>query len=132
MKKLGLKISTLAIITFIVVSNYSYSQQGHVEINQDKKITDLLEVKKQMYKNETSSDRYKIQIYNGNRSGANAAMKNFNEAFPTLRSIDKYEEPNFKVWVGNFRTRLEADRALRRVKKKFPNAFILKPKKENN
>jgi hypothetical protein len=41
-----------------------------------------------------------------------------------------YETPNYKIWVGNFRTRLEADRALVKVKSKFPTAFIFKPKKD--
>ena len=44
----------------------------------------------------------------------------------------KFETPNYKVWVGNFETRLEADRALRRIKRKFANAFIFKPKKEKD
>ena len=40
----------------------------------------------------------------------------------------KYETPNYKIWVGNFRTQLEADRELRLLRKHFPNAFSLKPK----
>lgn len=132
MKKLGLKISTLAILTFLTITNYGYAQKGHIEINQDKKIEGLLEAKKEMNKNETSSDRYKIQIYNGDRSGANSAKSNFNQSFPGISSIVEFEPPNFKTWIGNYITRLEADRALRKVKEKFPNAFIFKPKKDKD
>jgi len=39
----------------------------------------------------------------------------------------KYETPNYKVWVGRFRTRMEADRKLVKVKKLFPNAFLFTP-----
>jgi len=129
MKLLNLKISALSILAFIMASNYCLAQQGTVVVNQDKKITTLLEVKKGMNKNESDSDRYKIQIYNGNRPGASAAIKEFSASFTDWKSTDTYESPNFKVWVGDFRTRLEADRALNKIKSKFPNAFIFKPKK---
>jgi hypothetical protein len=129
MKLLNLKISALSILAFITASNYCLAQQGTVVVNQDKKITTLLEVKKEMNKNESDSDRYKIQIYNGNRPGASAAIKEFSASFTDWKSTDTYESPNFKVWVGDFRTRLEADRALNKIKSKFPNAFIFKPKK---
>ncbi|MEN3323492.1 SPOR domain-containing protein [Mariniflexile soesokkakense] len=129
MKSLNLKISALGILAFISTANYCFAQQGNVVVNQDKKIATLLEVKKEMNKNESDSDRYKIQIYNGNRSGASAAIKEFGNSFSDWNSTDIYEPPNFKVWVGNFRTRLEADRALNKIKNKFPSAFIFKPKK---
>jgi hypothetical protein len=132
MKLLNLKISALSILAFITASNYCLAQQGTVVVNQDKKITTLLEVKKEMNKNESDSDRYKIQIYNGNRPGASAAIKEFSASFTDWKSTDTYESPNFKVWVGDFRTRLEADRALNKIKRKFPNAFIFVPKRERS
>ncbi|GAK92069.1 hypothetical protein JCM19298_2557 [Nonlabens ulvanivorans] len=45
----------------------------------------------------------------------------------TWESILEYEAPNFKLWVGSYRNKLEAERALIEIKKDFPNAFILKP-----
>ncbi len=132
MKILSLKISALAFLCFITPICSVFSQEGTVNLNQDKKIETLLDLKKQMNKSENDSDRYKIQIYNGNRNGAQIAQKDFKESFSDWSSTDKYEEPNFKVWVGNFRTRLEADRALKRIKTKFPSAFIFKPLKKND
>ena len=49
--------------------------------------------------------------------------------FENWKSNIVYEYPNFKIWAGSFATRLEADRALKEVKRKFPSAFIFKPKK---
>lgn len=129
MKRLSLKISVLGILSFVMSSTCGFSQQGDVTVNQDKKITELLNIKKEMNKSEADSDRYKIQIYNGNRAGAKAAQTEFSQSFADWSSTDTYEPPNFKIWVGNFRTRLEADRALKRIKRKFPSAFIFKPKK---
>ncbi|MFI1744460.1 SPOR domain-containing protein [Thalassobellus sediminis] len=132
MKILSLKISALAFLCCIIPTTSIFSQEGTLSLNQDKKIETLLDLKKEINKNENDSDRYKIQIYNGNRLGAQTAQKEFKESFKDWSSTDKYEEPNFKVWVGNFRTRLEADRALKRIKTKFPSAFIFKPLKKKD
>lgn len=129
MKSLNLRINTLSIFTFILASSYCFAQQGTMVVNQDKKITTLLEVKKEMNKNESASDRYKIQIYSGNRSSAEAAQREFNSNFTDWKATIEYETPNFKIWAGNYRTRLEADRALRKIKNKFSTAFIFRPKK---
>ncbi|MEC3905826.1 SPOR domain-containing protein [Tamlana sp. 2201CG12-4] len=124
------KTVILVTVCYVFTTTYSYSQQGNVTINQDEKITTLLELKKTMNKNENDSERYKIQVYSGNRSGAHDAKKEFSNAFASWRPVIQYETPNFKIWAGNFRTRLEADRALKQIKSKFPSAFIFKPKKE--
>ncbi|MBT8377528.1 MAG: SPOR domain-containing protein, partial [Bacteroidia bacterium] len=40
----------------------------------------------------------------------------------------RFNTPNYKIWVGNFTNRLEADRALVRIKRNYMNAFIFQPK----
>ncbi len=132
MQKFSWKHKISLTIYLLAFTGISIAQQGQVEVNQDKNIDVLLNVKKQLNRSENSSERYKIQIYNGSRSGAYAAQKEFRETFNSWSSRMEYESPNFKIWAGNFRTRLEADRALKRIKRKFPNAFIFKPKKEKN
>ncbi|WP_345275096.1 SPOR domain-containing protein [Litoribaculum gwangyangense] len=127
---MNLKISILTVFCIILSITESYAQQqGSVVIRQDKKIDDLLELKKEMNKNENDSERYKIQVYSGNRVGAQNVEKEFSQSFGDWKPTMEYETPNFKIWAGNFRTRLEADRALDKIKKKFPSAFIFKPKK---
>ena len=129
MKPSKLKINFLGLLCLILTSTYSFAQEGNVVVNQDKHITVLLDLKKEMNKNETSSERFKIQVYSGNRSGAYEAQKEFSKSYGGWYPSIQYETPNFKIWAGNFRTRLEADRALKKIKRKFPNAFIFKPKK---
>ncbi|GGK12855.1 hypothetical protein GCM10007962_04020 [Yeosuana aromativorans] len=128
MKTLNLKISLLALFCYGAFATYGYAQQGIVTINQDKNIETLLNLKKEINKN--STDRYKIQVYSGNRSEAETTQSKFNSSYPDWRSTIVYEYPNFKIWAGSFTTRLEADRALKEVKHTFPGAFIFKPKKD--
>lgn len=132
MKIFNLKTSRLCVTCFFIATAYSYSQQGKLTINQDKNITYLLNLKKEINKTVNNSNRYKIQIYNGNRSGAQAAKSKFQTTFNNWTPRVEYEEPNFKTWAGNFGTRLEADRALKKIKRIFPDAFIFKPKKKKD
>jgi len=126
MNTLNFKIGFLTLFSIVITSTTGFAQQGNVTINQDQKITQLLNLKKEMNSDEM---HYKIQIYNGNRADAHEAQTELKSSFDDWQSEIKYESPNFKIWVGNFRTRLEADRALKRIKNKFPSAFIFKPKK---
>ena len=100
------------------------AQDGIVIINKSTEIDHVLAVKKEL--NEAKSF-IKIQIYSGNRLGANKALYNYKADFPEQFTEMKYETPNYKVWVGRFRTRMEADRKLVKVKKLFPNAFLFTP-----
>ena len=52
--------------------------------------------------------------------------KKFNEKFGTHSVYMNFVNPNFKVTVGDFRTRSEALALLETVKKDFPSAFIVK------
>ena len=122
-------IKFLAVLLF-ATSQYCLAQEGNLNINQDAKIDKLLAIKKEMNTSETDSERYKIQIYSGNRSGAEKAKTKINSKMSDLPSILEFETPNYKIWVGNFRNKLEADRTLLKVQKEFPNAFVFKPKKD--
>ena len=114
-------------LMLILGLNYTFAQNAEVNVNQDPQIDQLLKLKKDVNR---SSNNFKIQIYNGSRYGAENAQTKFLESFGSWPVSMQYETPNYKIWVGNFETRLEADRALLRIKRKFSNAFIFKPKKK--
>ena len=118
----------LTLLCFFALNNTN-AQEGQVILNQDRAIAELLDLKKEM--NKDSNEYYKIQIYSGDRTGAQEAQKEFHLAFENWKSRLEYESPNFKIWVGNYRIKIEADRALRQIKQKFPGSFIFKPKKKS-
>ena len=127
MVKFKTLISVFSIVFFL--SNYTIcsAQQGSVTVNQDEEIAQLIELKKDINK---SKKNYKIQIFNGSHSGALKAQSDFKKVFSEWIIDLEYETTNYKIWVGDFKTRLEADRALVKVKKEFANAFIFKPKRD--
>lgn len=101
------------------------AQVGVVDINKSAALERLIELKKEVNK---EKNLIRIQIYSGPRSGAEIAMASFQALFLDLPSEMKYETPNYKIWVGKFRTKIEADRTLIRIKKEYPNAFLFTPK----
>ncbi|WP_066226071.1 SPOR domain-containing protein [Formosa haliotis] len=128
MKLLKIKLIVITGICAASFSTKSFAQQGNIAVNQDEKIVKLLDVKKEMDKDENASDRFKIQIYSGNRASAEETLSDFKKENHQWKSTLVYETPNYKIWVGSFRTRLEADRALLVIKEKYPNGFIFMPK----
>ncbi|MFT5847683.1 MAG: hypothetical protein ACJARX_001960 [Psychroserpens sp.] len=120
------KLASLLVL-LLVYSNQLTAQQGVVKIEQDSDITKLLEYKKDV----KTVDLYKIQLDFGSRSEAELLKQNFQNTYAQWPAEMVYETPNYKVWVGNFSTRLEADIALLEIKKKFSKAMVFQPKKED-
>ena len=119
------KLTTGFLSLFFCVSIQAQSTESTV--SQDSKISELLVLKTKLTKNNELSDRYKIQLFSGEREGAYSTLKDYKNGEGTWSSSIKYQTPNYKVWIGNFRNRLEADRALLKIKKEFNSAFIFKP-----
>lgn len=111
----------------IVFFNTIYSQNATIIINQDEKIPEILALKKSLEKDNKLTVGYTIQLYYGELSQANKILKEYRTNFDSWPASIEYETPNYKVWVGNFSSRLEADRARFEIKSKYPAAFILQP-----
>ncbi|MGO4913303.1 MULTISPECIES: SPOR domain-containing protein [unclassified Leeuwenhoekiella] len=123
-------LKPLAYIFFggLFITN-TYAQSGKSNVIQDNRIPELLSLKSKMTNNDELVDRYKIQLYYGTVTGANSVHSKYKSRYDEWEPKIVYESPNYKVWVGNFRNRLEADRALLQVQKLFPNAFVMKPER---
>lgn len=102
-------------------------ENATVTINEDSRIKKLLSIKTAMDKKGSLSDNYRIQLYYGNNNEAQKILKKAQEEFTQWTASIIWETPNFKVWLGNYRSKLEVDRALKVVKKTFKTAFSFKP-----
>ena len=128
MRKLGRKTLIFCALG-VSLSSYSVAaQETERSLTEDEKIEQLLEIKTQMGKTGEIGDRFKIQLFNGDNGQASEVIKNYRSKFEWPSDI-VYEAPNYKVWIGNFRNRLEAERALVSIKNEFPSAFIPKPRR---
>jgi hypothetical protein len=74
-------------------------------------------------------DGFTIQIYAGmKREDALNAKKNLATSLPDLRSEVEYAQPNFRVKVGKYYTRIDAQQDFNAVKKYFPTAIVIPEK----
>ena len=116
-----------AIVLFI--SQKSFSQDGKVTVDQDVKFEQLLNEKRKINSSITINDRYKIQIFNGDTENSKKTLIDFKKEFKNLDATIVFSTPLYKVWVGNFKTRIEAEKNLQLLKKRYPTAFLIKPNK---
>ena len=113
------------VIILLTISLTANAQQGEVNVSQDSDIDKLLE-----YKKDTKTTKvYRIQVYQSvDPDKAQREKANFLNSYGQWPAEIVWNTPNYKVWVGNFATRLEADRAWTKIKKKYMNAIIFQPK----
>jgi hypothetical protein len=74
---------------------------------------------------------YRIQIYSGNnRDEANKARDRSYALFPDITPHFVYNQPTFRVKVGDFIDRLEAQRVYAGLITEFPNAMVVQDRIE--
>ena len=113
-------------IFIIITLSYhtSFGQNGNIKINQNNKLDSIIKLKKEL---NSKIQNLRIQIYSGDRENAEQIIEEFIEIYNDTTADVIYETPNYKVWVGNFYTQLEADKRLIEIRKKFRSAFIFRP-----
>jgi len=114
-------------IFFMIISLWSitlFGQNGNIKINQSSKLDSIIKLKKEL---NSKIQNLRIQIYSGDRENAEQIIEEFIEIYNDTTADVIYETPNYKVWVGNFYTQLEADKRLIEIRKKFRSAFIFRP-----
>ena len=119
--------SLCVIFITITFSNIVVGQNASITINENKKISEILALKKNLEAENKLTVGYTIQLYYGELNEANKIIREYRNNFDSWPASIEYETPNYKVWVGSFSSRFEADRTRLEIKDKFPSAFILKP-----
>jgi hypothetical protein len=126
LKEIKLVFATL---TLVFLYQKSYSQEAKVSVSQDPKFEQLLNEKRKINSSITINDRYKIQIFNGDTENSKKTLLEFKREKKNIDATIVFSTPLYKVWVGNFKTRIEAEKNLNDLKNKYPNAFLIKPNK---
>ena len=117
------KLKIIAVILLIIVNPLA-GQNGNTIINKSYKLDSIIKLKKEL---NSKIQNLRIQIYNGDRTNAELIIKEYIDNFNDTTADIIYETPNYKIWVGNYYTQLEADRNLIKIRKKFSSAFIFRP-----
>jgi len=124
------KTKVVFILCFVTVTvQKSSAQVATVSVSQDSKFEQLLNEKRKINSSITINDRYKIQIFNGDTENSKKTLLDFKKTNKNSDATIIFSTPLYKVWVGNYKTRIEAEKNLSELKKKYPNAFLIKPNK---
>lgn len=126
-----LTIKNYVVLTVLLSFSTCYlqAQNQNITLNQDPKFEQLLNEKRKINASITINDRYKIQIFSGDSEKAKKTLFDFKQEFENTDGTIVFSTPNYKVWVGNFKTRIEAERNLADIKKKYKNVLLIKPSK---
>ena len=115
----------LVFLTFF--NTKSVAQQGNVTVSQDPNFEQLLNEKRKINSSLIANNRYKIQIFNGDNASSKKQLLDFKRDFKQYECTIVFNTPIYKVWVGSFKSRIEAERNLEILQKKYPKAFLIKP-----
>ena len=119
------------LLYFFILSSFfclsSRAQDGKTNVSVDPKIDQLLKEKRKLNTGLFLNEGYKIQIFYGNSEESKKKLQEFKKEFKDLDGTIIFNSPNYKVWIGNFKTRIEVERAMVDIKKKYPTALIIKP-----
>lgn len=119
----------LLIILFTALACGGFAQQrGSLHVNQDSRIDRLMWKQREVYHANNTLSGFRVQIFMeiGNEAvdHANVMKKEFEEQFPELPIYLSYEQPYYRLRVGDFRNRVEAEKYLRILKPRYSLAFV--------
>lgn len=129
---------TLIICCFSIA--VSAQKRGTVTIIKDPLVDSLIEKRIQLSKKAApaathsngpivSQMGYRVQIFYGSdRKETFNEQQRFKSAYPKINTYITYKEPNYYLRVGDFRTRLEAQRLLNELRPLFATLFIFREK----
>ncbi len=96
---------------------------------QDPRVTDLIDLHREVNRKINGMEGYRLQIFfdsgTDSKSRALEAASTFQQMFPEVSVYLSFQSPNYKVRVGDFRTRLDAIWFLQSIMIDYPNAFII-------
>jgi len=127
-----LKQFLFIIVLFVFSYSYSQAQEGVITVESSSQIKELIQKKIAYNKTiPTTSNNYRIQIFYGSENGAIRNQNKFREYFPNTSTSLEFDSPNWKVKVGSYKNRLQADKHLQEFILIFGDAIVIEPKKKN-
>lgn len=127
MRILAIKKIFLSSLILAALTSKVNAQDQNTSVSQDPKFEQLLNEKRKINASLTVNDSYKIQIYNGGSENAKKTLNEFRQEFNDIDATIVFNTPNYKVWIGSFKTRIEAERNLANIKDRYKNVLLIKP-----
>jgi hypothetical protein len=108
--------------------NQYFTDGRKLYIDADQKLGAFVAAHVEINQSTQTMEGYRIQIFAGSRDGANSARARLLRSYSDLEAYVVPIEPNYRVRVGNFTTRAEAQRVCNKIRSSFPSAWVIKDK----
>ncbi|MCW3125192.1 MAG: hypothetical protein JWO03_850 [Bacteroidetes bacterium] len=116
-------------IAFLFIALASSAQNENVTYHQEPRIAELMDIYKLYSKKNDLADGYRLQIsFSNDRQEVYNNKAKVYKDFPSDRAYVEYEQPYYKLRIGDFASRLQAYEKLNDVIKKYPGAFVVRDK----
>ena len=99
-------------------------EEQNVHIETSDAIDHMMELHRNLAR-PVSNKGFRVQIYTGNNTGASNAKLQFITMYDDIDVYTIFEQPMFKVRIGNFKTQKEADEFCKDIKYAFPASFVV-------
>lgn len=100
--------------------------KGEEPKNDNQEINKVLDKIKEKNQSLTESQGFRISIFSGNnRSGFEAAKSFILQYYPELEIYESYSQPTYRVKVGDFMNRMDAERYYATLVSRFANSKII-------
>jgi len=123
MKTLSKYTQYVILLSFL----YSFSQIGSLKIDLDPKLEKVIELKKEVNSETFTSGQFTIQIFNGKYNDGIRLMDSLTIEKKYDNLFFSFETPYYKIRIGKYISKIKAIRELKKIKKDFSSAFILRP-----
>ena len=127
----------IGLILFLpMIASAQYADDGRVVVIQDERVEsvlhdyEMLRMKIMENPDNKAIPGYRIQIFfdSGLNSSdrARQAKDEFQRTYPEIPAYISWKAPNYRVRIGDFKTRLEAERTMQLILSDYPNAWVIK------
>ena len=115
----------LLMALFMQVLAFSQSGEGELRVESSARVDQMMAQKIEYNKSLESLQGYKIQTFYGSEKRCYEVKDEFQLLFPDIPTSIVFSTPQWKLQVGNYRTRLEADKIIVGIKQEYPSAIVL-------
>lgn len=126
-------LKLLSCLLILMINGQIYAQEfsdssGYFEVIQDQRIDQLIQKHIEFNEKYKIIVGYRVQIFfdsgNNSKKAAMDIRAQFLASYPDISAYIIWEDPHFKVRVGDFRTKIEAEGFLARILPEYPGAFV--------
>jgi hypothetical protein len=126
-----MKILSIAILILMSLGLFAQESEheGQLTVIQDARVDTLMNRFIEVNTVNPRIEGWRVEIFfeagNFSKKQAMEAKAAFVEKFPDIPAYLLFQQPYYKVRVGDFRTKMEAEKLLNVIERDYPNAFVV-------